>query len=94
MVPEYSRDFYRTFGLFKSVLSWIINTFITKSRNLKSYKFDLPTAGDIDLEPVEPVGEGVGLQLGVPGAGPFELSLLFCPDKSCKKKINVRRKYL
>lgn len=49
--------------------------------------FDLPTAGDIDLEPDEPVGDGVGLmpccEFGVPGAAvefpapPLELSLLF-----------------
>lgn len=42
---------------------------------------NIPTAGDIDREPVDPVGEGVGLipwEFGVPGpAGPFELSLLF-----------------
>lgn len=52
-------------------------------QKLKIYK---PTAGDIEREPVDPVGEGVGLipcEFGVPGqAGPFELSLLFCPDNS------------
>lgn len=34
----------------------------------------------MEREPVEPVGDGVGLipwEFGVPGAGPFELSLLF-----------------
>lgn len=48
-----------------------------------------PTAGDIDLELVDPVGEGVGLipwEFGVPGAGPPELSLLLPPLKSCKQK--------
>ena len=42
----------------------------------------------MDREPVDPVGDGVGLipwELGVAGpAGPFELSLLFCPDNSCE----------
>lgn len=58
----------------------------------------LPTAGDIDREPDEPVGEGVGLMtccgFGVPGgpdpkplwAPPLELSLLFCPISSCNMK--------
>lgn len=44
----------------------------------------------MDLEPVDPVGDGVGLipcEFGVPGAGPPELSLLFPPLKSCNKKI-------
>lgn len=52
-------------------------------------EFYLPTAGDIDREPVDPVGEGVGRitcwGLGVPGGPepkplwppPLELSLLF-----------------
>jgi hypothetical protein len=34
----------------------------------------------MEREPVDPVGDGVGLnpwELGVPGAGPLELSLLF-----------------
>lgn len=47
--------------------------------------FCWPTAGDMEREPVEPVGEGVGLmpcELGVPGAGPLELSLLFWPVRS------------
>lgn len=58
---------------------------------------NLPTAGDIDREPDDPVGDGVGLiasEFGVPGAvptpvpTPLELSLLFCPIESCKiKKI-------
>lgn len=42
--------------------------------------FCWPTAGDMEREPVDPVGDGVGLipwELGVPGAGPLELSLLF-----------------
>lgn len=54
--------------------------------------FCWPTAGDMDLEPVEPVGDGVGLmpcEFGVPGAGPFELSLLFAPVKSCNTKYNI-----
>lgn len=45
----------------------------------------------MDLEPVDPVGDGVGLipcEFGVPGAGPPELSLLFPPLKSYDKKIN------
>lgn len=46
----------------------------------------VPTAGDMDREPDDPVGDGVGLiasELGVPGAvptpvpTPLELSLLF-----------------
>lgn len=44
-----------------------------------------PTAGDMDREPVDPVGEGVGripCELGVPGAGPPELSLLLPPLRS------------
>lgn len=47
--------------------------------------FCWPTAGDMDRLPEEPVGEGVGLmpwELGVPGAGPVELSLLFWPVRS------------
>jgi len=47
-----------------------------------------PTAGDMEREPVDPVGDGVGLipwELGVPGAGPLELSLLFWPVRSCNK---------
>lgn len=52
------------------------------------------TAGDMEREPEEPVGEGVGRitcwGLGVPGgpepmplcAPPLELSLLFCPISS------------
>lgn len=39
----------------------------------------------MEREPVEPVGDGVGLipcELGVPGAGPPELSLLLPPLKS------------
>lgn len=53
----------------------------------KKRSLHLPTAGDIDLEPDEPVGDGVGLmpccEFGVPGAAvefpapPLELSLLF-----------------
>jgi hypothetical protein len=46
-----------------------------------------PTAGDMERDPVDPVGDGVGLmpwELGVPGAGPLELSLLFWPVRSCK----------
>lgn len=53
----------------------------------------IPTAGDIDREPDDPVGDGVGLiasEFGVPGAvptpvpTPLELSLLFCPIESWK----------
>lgn len=59
----------------------------------------IPTAGDIDREPDEPVGEGVGLMtccgFGVPGgpdpnplcAPPLELSLLFCPISSCNTNL-------
>lgn len=63
----------------------------------------LPTAGDMDRDPDDPVGEGVGLiasELGVPGAvptpvpTPLELSLLFWPTESCGKreteKIGIR----
>lgn len=51
----------------------------------------LPTAGDIEREPDDPVGDGVGriaIEFGVPGAAPIpgvlqlELSLLFCPMES------------
>lgn len=51
----------------------------------------LPTAGDIEREPDDPVGDGVGriaIEFGVPGAAPIpgvlqlELSLLFCPIES------------
>jgi len=57
-----------------------------------------PTAGDMEREPEEPVGEGVGRitcwGLGVPGgpepmplcAPPLELSLLFCPISSWNGK--------
>lgn len=43
----------------------------------------------MEREPVDPVGDGVGLipwELGVPGAGPLELSLLFCPVRSWQHK--------
>lgn len=62
---------------------------------LRKTFWHLPTAGDIDREPDDPVGDGVGLianEFGVPGAvptpvpTPLELSLLFCPTESCKKK--------
>jgi hypothetical protein len=55
------------------------------------FRLHSPTAGDIDLDPVEPVGEGIGLMpcvaFGVLGAFgsppiPLELSLLFCPVDS------------
>lgn len=53
---------------------------------------NLPTAGDIDRELVDPVGDGVGLipwEFGVPGAGPPELSLLLPPLRSCKSRFNI-----
>lgn len=61
---------------------------------IEKTSLNLPTAGDIEREPDEPVGDGVGLipwELGVPGAPdtpppcPLELSLLFWPVESCKQ---------
>lgn len=70
---------------------------------------NLPTAGDIEREPDEPVGDGVGriaIEFGVPGVAPtplalqFEPSLLFCPIESYhnerekeKNKYNERDRY-
>lgn len=57
--------------------------------------FYLPTAGDIERDPDEPVGDGVGriaIEFGVPGVVPtpvvlqLELSLLFCPIESYTKE--------
>lgn len=50
----------------------------------------LPTAGDIDREPLEPVGLGVGLKCGVVARPALPLppeSLLFWPVRSCNKTI-------
>lgn len=47
--------------------------------------FCVPTAGDIDREPLEPVGLGVGLRCGVVARPAPPLppeSLLFCPVRS------------
>ena len=52
--------------------------YLVKGTDLRAQ--NSPTAGDMEREPVDPVGDGVGLipwELGVPGAGPLELSLLF-----------------
>lgn len=52
-------------------------------RFINQKKYNIPTAGDIDLEPELPVGDGVGriaIEFGVFGVVPtaaFELSLLF-----------------
>lgn len=64
---------------------WESPVFYIKLKQKKKRIEYLPTAGDIDLEPVDPVGDGVGLipcELGVPGAAPPELSLLLPPLKS------------
>lgn len=48
----------------------------------------LPTAGDMDREPLEPVGLGVGLKCGVVARPALPLppeSLLFWPVRSCDK---------
>lgn len=50
----------------------------------------LPTAGDMDREPLEPVGLGVGLKCGVVARPALPLppeSLLFWPVRSCDKTI-------
>lgn len=50
----------------------------------------LPTAGDMDREPLEPVGLGVGLKCGVVARPALPLppeSLLFWPVRSCNKII-------
>lgn len=61
-----------------------------ETKLIKKFEY-IPTAGDIDREPDDPVGDGVGLianEFGVPGAvptpvpTPLELSLLFCPIES------------
>lgn len=65
----------------------------------------LPTAGDMEREPEEPVGDGVGrvtcCEFGVPGAAeptplwppPLELSLLFWLINSCKRKTEEESIY-
>lgn len=48
----------------------------------------LPTAGDMDRDPLEPVGLGVGLRCGVVARPALPLppeSLLFCPCRSWSK---------
>lgn len=69
-----------------------IDRIVTYETEKKTQQVNLPTAGDIDRDPEEPVGDGLGLmpwELGVPGAAeappvppPLELSLLFWPVES------------
>lgn len=62
----------------------------------------VPTAGDMEREPVDPVGDGVGLmpELGVAGLVwplpcPLFESLLLAPPTSCKaKKTTINKSHI
>lgn len=55
------------------------------------YDFDLPTAGDIERELPEPVGEGEG-RTPAP-IGPPTLSLLLQPVTSCEIKKRKTKEF-
>lgn len=61
-------------------LHWLVSVVINRTIE----KIYLPIAGDIDRDPVEPVGEGVGLMAW--GPPPLVLSLLFWLVKSCNSQ--------